>query len=53
MNATVRHYIDHDATLVVLANVDEEGAELTAADVADLVAEAFALDDPAPGDTMT
>jgi hypothetical protein len=45
INATVRHYIDHHATIVVLANVDEEGAELTAAEVADLIVSSLELGD--------
>lgn len=41
INASVRHYIDQNATLVVIANVDQEGAELAAADVADLIADSL------------
>ena len=37
IDATVRHYVDHGATIVVLANVDQEGSDMAAADVADLV----------------
>ena len=44
INASFRHYIDRNATLVVLANVDVDGAELAAADVADLIESCLGLD---------
>ena len=44
INATIRHHTDHNATIVVLANVDQEGAELAAADIADLIEANLALD---------
>lgn len=42
INATVRHYIDHNATIVVLANVDE-GSPRMAAGVADLIVSSLEL----------
>jgi CubicO group peptidase (beta-lactamase class C family) len=44
INATVRHHIGAKATIVVLANVDQEGAELAAADIADLIETNLSLD---------
>lgn len=46
INATVRHYLDTRTTIVVLANADQEGADMAAADVADLVADELGVSLP-------